>query len=320
MKWNYGMSVAMRELPEKLRLCWPISWLHWRERSAQFTTAAMITVGALAGMVAAVLPATTVLPVPLQPVQHMQEVDKVQAEAPAPAVSNPVRKHTVLAGETLYGIADLYQIDVDTLLAANPDAGDMIHPGDQLVILPQRGLLHVVEAGDTLWDIAIQYDVSAEVIKKANNRNDDSLFVGEQVFVPGGRYRSAAAVSRGTSSRFIWPAAGEFSSPFGYRWGRLHAGIDIANDSGTPIRAAQAGRVLFAGWQSGYGYTIIIEHGNEYSTLYGHLNSVAVWGGQYVYTGQQIGDMGNTGNSTGSHLHFEVRVNNSPVNPMNYLN
>lgn len=321
MKWNYSVTTARRGLPDKLRLCWPVSRLDWREKPALLTTAAMITVGALAGAVAAAFSSPPVLPPsPSQLVQQTQEAGNAQTEEPVQAVRNSVCKHIVLAGETLHGIAARYQIDVDTLLAANPATGDIIHPSDQLLILPERGLLHVVVTGDTLWDIAAQYDVPADRIKQVNKKNDDSLFVGEEIFVPGGRYRSTAVVSRGTVSRFVWPAAGELSSPFGYRWGQLHAGIDIANDIGTAVRAARSGKVLFAGWQGGYGYTIVIDHGAEFSTLYGHLNSISIAEGQYVHTGQLIGYMGNTGNSTGPHLHFEVRINGGPVNPMSYLN
>lgn len=119
--------------------------------------------------------------------------------------------------------------------------------------------------------------------------------------------------------RFIVPTNGSFTSPFGMRWGRLHAGVDIAAPTGTPIRAADSGRVAIAGATGGYGNYTCIQHGGNLSTCYGHQSRIGVSVGASVRQGQVIGAVGNTGNSTGPHLHFEVRVGGSPVNPMGYL-
>jgi murein DD-endopeptidase MepM/ murein hydrolase activator NlpD len=129
---------------------------------------------------------------------------------------------------------------------------------------------------------------------------------------------SAGAIRRG-SGGLIWPVNGSVSSPFGQRWGRLHAGIDIPAPVGTPIRAADGGRVVIAGMQGGYGNYTCIQHGGAMSTCYGHQSSIGVSVGQTVRQGQVIGAVGNTGNSTGPHLHFEIRINGSPVNPLGYL-
>jgi murein DD-endopeptidase MepM/ murein hydrolase activator NlpD len=129
---------------------------------------------------------------------------------------------------------------------------------------------------------------------------------------------SAGPVRRGTG-RFIWPVNGTFTSPFGMRWGRLHAGIDIAAPSGTGIRAADSGTVQIASWYGGYGNYTCIGHGGGISTCYGHQSSIGVSVGQNVSQGQVIGAVGSTGHSTGPHLHFEVRINGSPVDPMGYL-
>lgn len=278
----------------------------------------------IAVLAAAMLTGTVaVLLVPVPPAAEQarfavpQAVDEAVAAMPAPV--EQVRIHTVTAGETLSGIANYYDIDVETLVSANPQMEDAIYPGDELTVLPGRGLLHTVEAEDTLWRISSLYGVAVGQIVGANHKTDELLSIGEKIFVPGGRYRAAESSSRAGNTRFAWPAAGELSSPFGYRWGRVHTGIDIANDIDTPIAAARGGRVAFTGWQGGYGYTIVIEHSNEYSTLYGHLDSFAVSPGQYIQAGQVIGYMGDTGNSTGPHLHFEVRLGGVPVNPMLYL-
>jgi murein DD-endopeptidase MepM/ murein hydrolase activator NlpD len=122
-----------------------------------------------------------------------------------------------------------------------------------------------------------------------------------------------------SSSGFIWPVSGPVVSPFGMRWGRLHAGIDIAVPYGTPIEAAAAGRVALAGWVGGYGNYTCIDHGGGIATCYGHQSSIAVGTGQSVAQGQVIGYVGCTGHCFGPHLHFEVRVNGQPVDPLGYL-
>jgi murein DD-endopeptidase MepM/ murein hydrolase activator NlpD len=121
-----------------------------------------------------------------------------------------------------------------------------------------------------------------------------------------------------SASGLIWPVSGPVVSPFGMRWGRMHEGIDIAAGYGTPIAAAASGTVIFAGWMGGYGNLIIIDHGGGIATAYGHQSSFAVGGGP-VSQGQTIGYVGCTGHCFGPHLHFEVRVNGSPVDPLGYL-
>ena len=122
-----------------------------------------------------------------------------------------------------------------------------------------------------------------------------------------------------SAAGLIWPVIGPVTSPFGMRWGRMHEGIDIAAPTGTAIRAAAGGSVIYAGWLGGYGNLVVIDHGNGLATAYGHQSSVAVATGQAVSQGQTIGYVGSTGHSTGPHLHFEVRVNGVPVDPLGYL-
>jgi murein DD-endopeptidase MepM/ murein hydrolase activator NlpD len=131
-----------------------------------------------------------------------------------------------------------------------------------------------------------------------------------------GAYQPPAGES---SHGLIWPAAGPVTSPFGMRWGRLHAGIDIGAAYGAPIHAAAAGRIIYCGWEDGYGNLTVIDHGNGLATAYGHQSSIVVSCGQDVAQGDVIGYVGSTGHSTGPHLHFEVRVNGTPVDPLGYL-
>ena len=131
----------------------------------------------------------------------------------------------------------------------------------------------------------------------------------------GGSHSGAAPSAAG----LIWPVQGVLTSTFGMRWGRMHEGIDIGAAQGTPIYAAAGGTVNYAGWEGGYGNLTVIDHGNGLATAYGHQSQLAVSSGQTVSRGQVIGYVGSTGHSTGPHLHFEVRVNGVPNDPLSYL-
>jgi murein DD-endopeptidase MepM/ murein hydrolase activator NlpD len=127
------------------------------------------------------------------------------------------------------------------------------------------------------------------------------------------------ATSTPSAAGLIWPVNGPVTSPFGWRWGRMHQGIDIGAPMGAPIEAAAAGTVIYCGWESGYGNLTVIDHGGNLATAYGHQSSIAVTCGQQVAQGQVIGYVGCTGHCTGPHLHFEVRIDGNPVDPMGYL-
>jgi murein DD-endopeptidase MepM/ murein hydrolase activator NlpD len=138
----------------------------------------------------------------------------------------------------------------------------------------------------------------------------------------GGSETTTGTTPPGTtapSTGFIWPVSGPITSPFGMRWGTLHPGIDIGVPTGTPIHAAAAGKVIWCGWMSGYGNLVMIDHGGGLASLYGHQSRVAVSCGENVAQGQLIGYSGCTGFCTGPHVHFEIRVNGSPVDPLGYL-
>ena len=122
-------------------------------------------------------------------------------------------------------------------------------------------------------------------------------------------------VGAAPGSGLIWPADGPITSGFGYRWGALHPGIDIAAGYGADIRAAESGKVILADYNGGYGNCVVIDHGGGFSTLYGHMKSILVSEGQLVEQGDVLGGVGSTGNSTGPHLHFETRVDGEALNP-----
>jgi murein DD-endopeptidase MepM/ murein hydrolase activator NlpD len=128
-----------------------------------------------------------------------------------------------------------------------------------------------------------------------------------------------STVQHVSGAGFIWPVNAAITSPFGWRWGRMHEGIDLGAAYGTPIAAAASGVVIYAGWEGGYGNLTVIDHGGGLATAYGHQSRIAVSVGQSVSQGETIGYVGSTGHSTGPHLHFEVRVNGQAVDPLGYL-
>jgi murein DD-endopeptidase MepM/ murein hydrolase activator NlpD len=128
-----------------------------------------------------------------------------------------------------------------------------------------------------------------------------------------------STVQHVSGAGFIWPVNAAITSPFGWRWGRMHEGVDLGAAYGTPIAAAAAGVVIYAGWEGGYGNLTVIDHGGGLATAYGHQSRIAVSVGQSVSQGETIGFVGSTGHSTGPHLHFEVRVNGEAVDPLGYL-
>jgi len=154
--------------------------------------------------------------------------------------------------------------------------------------------------------------------RRALEKHLDSLVAENQSVVNFLGNIPAGPIKHG-SGQLIWPVNGAFTSPFGMRWGRLHAGVDLAAPSGTPIRAADGGKVVYAGWMGGYGNYTCVQHTASMATCYGHQSSIGVSVGQNVTQGQVIGAVGNTGHSFGAHLHFEVRINGTPVDPMGYL-
>jgi murein DD-endopeptidase MepM/ murein hydrolase activator NlpD len=243
-----------------------------------------------------------------------------------------IAEHLVVAGDTLYGIAKEYGLSAETIMFANglEQNPDLLRLGQKLVILPVNGIMHTVAAKDTLDKIAKTYKVKPEAIVSYELNHLDlknpQIAVGQKLIVPGGKKEipQVATVYRGTAPRgaktgtgkLIWPTSGSLTQAFK----PLHKALDIARGVGTPIKAADNGYVVTAGWSNvGYGNYIVIDHGNGLQTLYGHLSRIYVKPGDVVTRGAVIGAMGTTGNSTGPHLHFEVIKRGVKVNPRGYL-
>jgi len=243
-------------------------------------------------------------------------------------------EYEVRPGDTVSGIAEKFGISIDTIRWANNlKSIKAIKPGQKLKILPVTGIAHKVRHGETIYSIAKKYSVDPQGIvdwpyNSFANDETFALAVGQILIVPDGvmpkakpwspRTYYAVVPKAGTvagTGVFAWPTSGRISQ--GYRW--YHKAIDIANKAAPLILAADRGTVVAAGWRGGYGKMVIVNHGNGFTTLYAHLSRIDVSPGQQVNQGQPLGQMGSTGRSTGTHLHFEIRKNGVAQNPLNYL-
>lgn len=244
------------------------------------------------------------------------ESRSAQASASAASVNN----YIIQSGDTLSSIAQKFDITITTLLNSNPNIKPtVLQVGQSLKILSINGVLHKVKSGDSLSGLAIKYGVSPEVIASANSLlADDVLKISQELIIPGGRPIIQASTPTYAASSFssylfragensIYPlvSGGRISSqPHG-----PHGAFDIAAPVGTGVVAVTDGIVEYVGygWQGGYGNNVRIRHNNGATTLYAHLSKAHVTSGQYVSRGEKIGEVGSTGQSTGPHLHLEVR-------------
>ena len=240
--------------------------------------------------------------------------------------------YQVQPGDTTESIAVMFGLQPTTIMWSNPElekAPDLLKVGQNLIILPLDGVYHTIVEGDTIESIAEKYKASVEEINACPFNVfvvGGRLRVGSKLVVPNGTkpyevrkvttYSGPAPAAVSGGGRFRWPAGGYISQ--GYWYG--HRAIDIANAVGAAIVAADSGYVSFSGWTDiGYGYLVVVDHGNGYQTYYAHLSNIFVTEGQVVATGEIIGAMGSTGNSTGPHLHFEIRYKGYPTNPLIFL-
>lgn len=253
--------------------------------------------------------------------------------------------YVVEQGDCLSVIAEKNDMSIEQIKELNPDieSDDNILSGDRLnITVPKAAVQILIEKQETYEE-----EYNEEIVYE----DDDSMYIGETEVVQEGAsgrhivtdlvtYKGdiesdreqlqesvqvaaiAQIVRRGTKSKptYMFPVTNwNVTSNFGYRWGRLHAGTDVGVPIGTTVRASRGGQVVTAGWVGGYGNCVIIDHGDGVCTRYGHLSEVTVSVGQYVDQGQQIALSGNTGRSTGPHLHFEIRINGEAVDPTPYL-
>jgi len=266
-----------------------------------------------------------------------------------------ITTYTVQKGDTIFGIADKFGLKPETILISNrytlSGLPENLQPGIVLQIPPIDGVIYRWEIGNGLNGVAKFYGVEPQVIVDWPGNNLDPATLGDwslpniaegtMIFIPGGyaevtdwlpqvsRDTPAVATSYGEgycgevtgvsgTGSFIWPTTETYLS--GYDYSSIHHGIDIAGSIGNPVYASDAGVIVYAGWNSsGYGNLIIVDHDNGWQTVYGHLDQILVNCGQSVDQGDEIGLLGTTGNSSGPHLHFEIRKDGGYENPWNYL-
>lgn len=259
------------------------------------------------------------------------------------------KTHVVKDGESFWEIASNNKITVEELVKANPSlTPESIRPGDEINLIAPTPFITVVTFETQKYTEKIPYETQyeksdslysnqkkvkqkgeegeKEVVVKVEKRN--GIEIAKEVLSQTIKSQPIAQIitkgtkaipsSRGTG-KFSMPVNGRLTSSYGPRGSGFHTGIDLATSSGTTIRSADNGIVKFAGYHGSYGYMILIDHGNGYSTRYAHCSKLYVSNGQKVAKGQSIAAVGNTGRSTGPHLHFEVLVNGSHRNPYNYL-
>ncbi len=278
-------------------------------------------------------------------------IKPISADSSVADISGQVRTYVVRSGDTLSGIASRYGLSMMTIWWANRLAStDTLHIGQKLQIPPVDGVLYKAQAGDTAITIARKYHASVSEVRSFNNLTGDTVVIGQELMVPDGHGApvptasptpappQTASTSSGpaqaggavggpcTSCSYngsmVWPVPGGFISQY-YWWG--HPALDIAAAYGTPVLAAAAGVVTFAGWRdNGGGYQVWMSHGNDIYTTYNHMSAVLVAVGEHLSAGQQLGRVGATGDATGPHCHFEVWIGpiwagGSRVNPLNYL-
>lgn len=250
-------------------------------------------------------------------------------------------EYEVKGGETVSQIAEKFTVSINTIKWANDlTSVNNVKPGDKLKILPVTGVSHTVKSGDTLESLAKKYDSDQQAIVDFpfNDIGDDfKLRPGQVLIIPEGSPPEAREtpkpkpqpqyLSKGNTGptfsapgggNFIWPTVSKGISQY-FAW--YHPALDLPNPAAPAVVASDGGTVIVAGWPDNYGYgnRVIIDHGNGYQTLYAHLSNIYVSSGEKVSRGQSIGQMGNTGRSTGTHLHFEIRYKGIAVNPMAIL-
>lgn len=261
-----------------------------------------------------------------------------------------IKKYVVQKGDTVSEIAEKFGVSIKDIEKANPGLDvDRISIGQELNLSVPRYVINVRQIRTVAYEDAapysVEYEETDELYKgdyevkvrgvegkklvKANQISingilDETRIIEEIILTPP----QTEIALKGTKPRprtmaygvFYWPSSGRITSRFGPRWGEKHSGIDIASSIGTPIKASDGGVVRFAGWSGNYGNLVVVNHENGYSTYYGHCNTIKVKKGQRVARGDVIATVGETGRTTGPHLHFEVRKNGVPVNPLNYIN
>ena len=236
-------------------------------------------------------------------------------------------EYSIGEGENLTSISRKIGVSLDTLVSVNKISNaNKLTPGQKIIIPNRNGLLYTIKENENIEEVASKYDIQLKRILTFNKiDNVSDIKTGEDIFLPGAKYTLDERIDKFGQMFSLPTVITRISSVFGYRIHPItkirtkHTGVDIPGSLNTPIYAARKGKVIFAGYSGGYGNLVIVRHDNGYTTYYGHLNKITTKIGDNVGVGVMIGRMGSTGNSTGSHLHFEVRKNGEALNPADFI-
>jgi murein DD-endopeptidase MepM/ murein hydrolase activator NlpD len=233
--------------------------------------------------------------------------------------------YTVQKGDSVSKIAANNGISMDAIIAGNGIANARrLREGERIRIPNMDGIPYIVKKGDSLSKISKNLGVPLEAILDANDIQSENIREGTSLFIPGAHMQSED-LKLALGELFIYPIRGRLTSPFGWRNDpisgerRYHAALDLAANIGTPVKAAMDGTILSTGLNATYGKFIIIKHPGNYQSMYAHLSVISVKQGDTVVQGAKIGEVGNTGYSTGPHLHFAVYKNGKAVSPLDVL-
>jgi murein DD-endopeptidase MepM/ murein hydrolase activator NlpD len=235
-------------------------------------------------------------------------------------------EYEIQKGDTLWSISRSFDIDPDGIISCNSFSNvHNIHEGEIILIPNIKGIFVNVKENDTIFSYSSEYKISPDFIMEVNDLQSNTLVPGMKLFLPDVRFSNIER-AYALGEAFEKPVRGRLTSRFGYRrdpfTGKrsFHTGVDIANRVGTKVHAASDGKVIYTGAREGYGNTIIIQHSFGYRTYYAHLSEITVKKGTRVRKGAVIGLIGNSGRSTGPHLHFEVWLKNRLINPLTQTN
>lgn len=236
------------------------------------------------------------------------------------------KNYTVGKGDTISGIAYKFGLKkMGTILAVNDITNaKRLFPGQKLIIPSIDGLFHTVKSGENLSGIAKKYELQITALLDANDLSDATVKPGQKIFIPGASM-STFSLRKALGELFIYPIRGRLTSGFGYRrdpftgFRSFHTGVDLAARKGTPVKSVLDGRISEIGYSRVYGNYVIITHAGGYQSFYAHLSKVYVKRRQTVSQGSRVAAVGNTGRSTGAHLHLSIYKNGKLINPLSVL-
>lgn len=285
--------------------------------------------------------------------EHLLGVEEPENKKPAlkNTMSQPIsyKKYRVKRNETISHISSKFRLTNDTVILLNKIKHQKSLKAGTILIIPnQNGRLITIGKNDSIYKIANRYGVSWKKIVDVNNIESDILIAGKKIFIPEAgmtayerklfykesEKKTVQTIKRTekskdkkvtTSGGFIWPLRGKITSAYGLRRDPFlktflfHKGVDIKGNMGEAVKSAKAGKVIYIGWNKIYGNILMIRHDSQYVTVYAHLSKVEAKNNQQVKQGEIVARVGNTGRSTGAHLHFEVRKNGKTLDPLKFL-